>query len=100
MQLVDRWEKVMEAQPTRQFRVGAIMGNDGIELWTFSRDGQYKRTGITDLLWEEGNIGWQVRKWQLLKNTYYVTINIRGHQCLQCREYMMNDDLYCVYGQS
>ena len=41
--------------------VGAVIGSDGIELWDFSKGGQYKRTRIVDLLWEEGNIGWQVR---------------------------------------
>ena len=62
MQLVDRWEKTKEAQPSRHFMVGAIMGNNGIELWVFSRDGQIKRTGIYELLWTESDIGWQVRK--------------------------------------
>jgi hypothetical protein len=66
MQLVDRWEKIMEAQTSREFMKGAVMGKDGIELWAFYREPRrYKHTGILPLKWERDNIGWQVRKWQL-----------------------------------
>lgn len=61
MQLVDRWEKIMEAQTSREFMKGAVMGKDGIKLWAFYREPRrYKHTGILPLKWERDNIGWQV----------------------------------------
>ena len=77
MQLVDRWEKIMEAQPTREFMVGAIMGRDGIELWAFAKDGRIKHTEIHELHWEEGNVGWQVRKWLITQTIINVGIHVR-----------------------
>jgi hypothetical protein len=64
MQMLERWECIVEAQPDRHFLVGVVMGRDGIDLWRFSKSG-HKHTGVWPLNWNQGDIGWQVRKWKL-----------------------------------
>ena len=38
-----------------------LLGNDGVELWRFEKEGSSKCSGIQPLSWEQDNIGWQVR---------------------------------------
>ena len=48
-QLMDRFTKIFEQQPTRQEIIGAVASDSQIEFWWGNREFEYKRSGLLSL---------------------------------------------------
>ena len=60
LQLLERWECILDAQPHRHFMIGVVLGKDGVDLWRFSKATGHMHSGIYPLNWDQGDTGWQV----------------------------------------
>jgi hypothetical protein len=60
--VIDRFNKICEKQPGRQFGVFAVLGRTSIEVMRLQRAhiGPPRRTGLLPFSWDASNAGFQV----------------------------------------
>ncbi len=59
-QLYGRWEEARGAQPSRQLMLGLTLGQDSLDLLSFSASGRVQHTGLLPVQWSADCSGWQL----------------------------------------
>jgi len=59
-QVVDRMETLFNMQPSRQYAIAAVLGNNSMELWHLTRDGAQVRSGVFELISDASNHAFQL----------------------------------------